>query len=162
MKITHISATPIRVPRPQTFTSSLGRSQETENAIVEIQTDEGITGVGEVCSIWDRKGRGQAEDINDLLAGALSGRDPFRIAEIHALMNSMLHRSEPAKAGVDMALYDIVGKALDTPVYNLLGGLVRDRVLLSHSLSMGEPDQIAEQAAALAHRRVRVRQPRAG
>ena len=150
MKITRIEATPIRVPRPQTFTSSLGRSQETENAIVEIQTDEGITGIGEICSIWDRKGRGQAEDINDLLAEALSGRDPFRIAETHALMNSLLHRSEPAKAGVDMALYDIVGKALNTPVYNLLGGLVRDRVLLSHSLSMGEPDQVSEQAASLA------------
>lgn len=150
MKITHVEATPIRVPRPQPFTSSLGRSQETENAIVEILTDEGIAGIGEVCSIWDRKGRGQAEDINDLLAEALTGRDPFRIAEIHALMNSLLHRSEPAKAGVDMALYDIVGKALNTPVFNLLGGRVHDRVLLSHSLSMGQPDQVAEQAASLA------------
>ena len=48
-------ATPIRVPRPQTFTSSLGQSQETENAIVEIHTDENITGIGEICSIWGPK-----------------------------------------------------------------------------------------------------------
>ena len=149
MKITGITATPIRVPRAGTFTSSLGRSAYTENAVVEIETDGGITGIGEICSIWDRKGRGQAEDINDLLAEVLVGRDPFRIAEIHAVMDALLHRSYPAKAGVDMALYDIVGKALDTPVYNLLGGMVRDRVLLSHSLSMGEPEQVARQAADL-------------
>jgi muconate cycloisomerase len=137
------------VPRPQQFTSSLGRSSESENAVVEIETDEGITGLGEICSIWDRKGRGQAEDINDLLAQVLIGHDPFCIAQIHTLMDGLLHRSYPAKAGIDMALYDIVGKALNTPVYNLLGGQVRDKVLLSHSLSMGEPAQISEMAASL-------------
>ncbi len=150
MKITRITATPVRVPRPKAFTSSLGRSLSTENAVVEVRTDEGITGIGEVCSIWDRKGRGQSEDINDLLAEALTGRDPFRITEITALMESLLHRSFPAKAGIEMALYDIVGKALNTPVYNLLGGLVRERVLLSHSLSMGTPNEVATQASDLA------------
>lgn len=149
MKITRITAIPIRVPRPQHFTSSLGRSIESENAIVEIETDESITGIGEVCSIWDRKGRGQAEDINDLLALALIGHDPFRIGEIHRLMEGLLHRSYPAKAGIDMALYDIVGKTLNTPVYNLLGGQMREKVLLSHSLSMGQPAQIADMAASL-------------
>ncbi len=149
MKITRILATPVRVPRPQHFTSSLGRSLDSENAVVEIETDAGITGLGEVCSIWDRRGRGQADDINDLLAQALLGRDPFCIADIHAVMEGLLHRSYPAKAGIDMALYDIVGKALNTPVYNLLGGRVREKVLLSHSLSMGEPAQVAEMAASL-------------
>ena len=149
MKITKVISTPIRVPWAQLFMSSLGRTQYTENAVVEIHTDEGITGVGEACSIWDRMGRGQSEDINDLLAEALTGRDPFRIAEIESLMDSLLHRSFPAKAGVEMALWDIVGKAVSTPVYNLLGGLVRNRVLLSRSLSMGKPDQVAEQAAGL-------------
>ena len=149
MEITHITATPLRVPRPQAFVSSLGRSLDTENAVVEIRTDEGLTGLGEICSIWDRKGRGQSDDVNDLLAEALKGRDPFRINEINALMDSLLHRSYPAKAGVEMALYDLVGKALNTPVYNLLGGRVRDRVLLSHSLTMGPPEQVAEQAAGL-------------
>ena len=157
MKITRITATPVRVPRPQAFTSSLGRSVYTENAVVEIETDDGITGVGEICSIWDRKGRGESEDVNDLLAEALTGRDPFEISEINAEMDRLLHRSYPAKAGIDMALYDIVGKALDTPVYNLLGGKVRDRVELSHSLSMGEPEQVAEQAADLAEKGVKAK-----
>jgi muconate cycloisomerase len=48
-----------------------------------------------------------------------------------------------------MALYDLVGKAYNMPVYQLLGGQVRDRVLLSHSLSMGDPAEIAAQARRL-------------
>ena len=48
MKITSVVATPVRVPRPQAFSSSLGVSLDTENAVVEIQTDEGITGLGEI------------------------------------------------------------------------------------------------------------------
>ena len=54
-----------------------------------------------------------------------------------------------------MALYDLVGKMLDTPVYNLLGGRVRDRVLLSHSLSMGDPQDIVEQATAQRKKAIR-------
>ena len=162
MKITRITATPVRVPRPQAFTSSLGRSLNTENAVVEVQTDEGITGIGEVCSIWDRKGRGQSDDINDLLAEALTGRDPFRITDNSAIMESLLHRSFPAKAGIEMALFDVVGKALNTPVYNLLGGRVRERVLLSHSLSMGTPHEIAAQASDLAEQGYRTLKAKIG
>ena len=150
MKITAVKAIPLRVPRPQPFTSSLGVSPASENAVVEIHTDEGLVGLGEASSIWDRKGQGEADDINGLLAQALVGQDPFRINDIQALMNRLLHRALPAKAGVEMALYDLMGKALNTPVYNLLGGQVRDRVLLSHSLSMGSVEQVTEQAARLA------------
>ncbi len=162
MKITSVIATPVRVPRPQAFSSSLGVSLDTENAVVEIQTDEGITGLGEISSIWDRKGRGQAEDVNDLLAEALAGQSPFDINTIHGLMDSLLHRSYPAKAGIDMALFDIVGKALNAPVYDLLGGRVRDRVLLSHSLSMGPPGQVAGQAADLVARGYRTVKAKVG
>ena len=150
MKITAVKAIPLRVPRPQPFVSSLGVSPASENALVEVHTDEGLVGLGEASSIWDRKGQGEADDINGLLAPALVGQDPFRINDLQALMNRLLHRAFPAKAGIEMALYDLMGKALDTPVYNLLGGQVRDRVLLSHSLSMGRPEQVLEQALRLA------------
>ena len=79
----------------------------------------------------------------------LCGLDPRRIRDIADRMNQVLHRSFPAKAGIEMALYDLVGKACDVPVYQLLGGQVRDRVLLSHSLSMGDPEAIAAQAQSL-------------
>jgi muconate cycloisomerase len=150
MKITAVRATPVRVPRARTFTSSLGVQQASENAVVEIETDQGVGGIGEAASIWDRRGRGAADDINQVLAEALVGRDPRQISALTALMNQLLDRSWPAKSGVEMALYDIVGKLLDTPVYNLLGGLVRDRVRLSRSLSMGSTEEVLEQARAYA------------
>ena len=149
MKITHVEAIPVRVPRPQPFQSSLGTHQASENAVVLIHTDAGLTGIGEASSIWDRRGRGESEAINGLLADVLCGLDPRRIREIADRMDQLLHRSFPAKAGIEMALYDLVGKACDVPVYQLLGGQVRDRVLLSHSLSMGDPEAIAAQAQSL-------------
>jgi L-alanine-DL-glutamate epimerase-like enolase superfamily enzyme len=149
MKITHIEAIPVRVPRPQPFKSSLGTHQASENAVVLVHTDAGLTGLGEASSVWDRRGVGESEVINGLLSAALSGCDPFRIRAIADRMDQLLHRSYPAKAGIEMALYDLVGKARDLPVYQLLGGLVRDRVLLSHSLSMGDPADIAQQARRL-------------
>ncbi len=150
MKITKIEAIPVRMPRPHVFKSSLGSQQSSENAVIRIYTDDGPTGVGEASSIWDRRGSGESETINGLLAHVLIGEDPLCINQISARMDSLLHRSYPAKAGVEMALYDIMGKALDTPVYNLLGGQVRERVELSHSLSMGAPEAIVEQATRLA------------
>ena len=150
MKITRIEAIPVCIPRPRPFKSSLGVQQGSENAVVRIFTDSDLIGIGEASSIWDRRGRGERETINGLLSDALTGSDPTQISSIRTHMDSLLHRSYPAKAGVEMALYDLVGKMLDTPVYNLLGGQVRDRVLLSHSLSMGDPQDIVEQAARLA------------
>ena len=149
MKITAVRATPVSMPRPGTFTSSLGVQLASENAVVEIDTDEGLTGIGEASSIWDRRGRGEADDIAGALADLLVGQDPRRVNELAAVMNQRLHRSWPAKAGVEMALLDIAGKFYGAPVCDLLGGRVRDRVLLSRSLSMGTTDEVLAQARTL-------------
>lgn len=149
MKITSVRATPVSIPRPSAFASSLGVQRASENAVVEIDTDSGLTGLGEAPSIWDRRGRGEADDISGALSELLVGRDPLRVSELAALMNQRLHRSWPAKAGVEMALLDIAGKAYGAPVHDLLGGRVRDRVLLSRSLSMGTADEVVEQARRL-------------
>ena len=149
MRIIDIQATPLRIPRPQAFVSSLGSQDYTENAIVEIHTQGGIVGIGEASSIWGRKGRGAADDIRQRIAPALIGKDAFRIRGINATMSKLCDRSFPAKAAIDMALHDIVGKALETPIYNLLGGKVRDSLSLSHSLSMGPVDQVADQSETL-------------
>lgn len=146
MKITAVTATAVKVPRPQSFLSSLGTNTHTENAIVEITTDDGITGFGEAASIWDRRGRGEAELINDVLANVVVGTDPFCINQTVSLMNRRVAEAWPAKSGIEMALFDIVGKTLERPVCDLLGGRVRDRLMLSRSLSMGAVDEVVAQA----------------
>ncbi len=91
--------------------------------LVEVETDEGISGLGE--SLPYKTG-GIAEAI-ELLGRDLAGEDPFRIEKI---WEEAFRRGVPmpALSGVETALWDIVGKKLGTPVYNLLGGRCRDKV----------------------------------
>ena len=75
-------------------------------------------------------------------------------------MDRALDGVEEAKAGIEMALWDILGKALNVPVYKLLGGKVRDRIPLSYSIPFGTPEQMAELAVErveAGHRTIKVR-----
>jgi galactonate dehydratase len=103
---------------------------------VKVVTDEGIVGIGE-CSGWPRVIRTAVEDLK----GILVGEDPTHIEKLWqkmhiAMMGHGLTGVVGAGAitGIDMALWDIKGKALNTPVWNLLGGKIRDRIrLYSHA-----------------------------
>lgn len=97
---------------------------------LKVHTDEGIYGVGE-CSGWPRVVETAVKDLARLLVG----EDPMHIQRLWNRMNLALMGhgmtgtvGYGAMAGIDMALWDIKGKALGTPVWNLLGGKVRDRV----------------------------------
>ena len=88
---------------------------------VEVFTDEGITGIGE-SAITD----GVVEAINKL-GRRILGENPFNIEKI---FETLYRRGAFVQAisGIEMALWDIVGKKLGTPIYNLLGGRCRDRI----------------------------------
>lgn len=148
MRITAIHCTPVRVPRRTSFISSLGTQTHTEAAVVEIETTVS-SGIGEISSIWGDQGLGESKTVNDKIAPLVVGHDATRITDINALMNANIPHAEPAKAAVEMALFDAVGRALDVPVFKLLGGQTRDSIPLSHSLSMGPPDVVAAQAGEL-------------
>jgi galactonate dehydratase len=100
--------------------------------IVEIATDEGVTGVGEAAIAYGVGGTAAAGMVKDL-AQRLVGRDPSRI---EALWSEMYDHSFWAKGGgaivfagisaIEQALWDIKGKALGVPVHELLGGRMRD------------------------------------
>jgi galactonate dehydratase len=99
---------------------------------VKLTTDEGIIGYGEAGSAF--RERAQAAAIQELKP-LVVGRDPFEIRALwsHAYKShldvrgpSSLHVS--ALGAIEFAMWDIVGKALNTPVYNLLGGKCRDTV----------------------------------
>ena len=97
---------------------------------VKIYTDEGLTGVGE-CSGWPSAIRTMLHDLEPVLVG----EDPQHIERLwHKVKLAAMghgHVGTPlggALAGIDMALWDIKGKALGQPVWSLLGGKVRDRV----------------------------------
>lgn len=63
MKIASVEAVAVSIPQPQTFTSNHSHYRTTTNTIIEVHTDEGITGVGEASSVWDRLGRGERDKL---------------------------------------------------------------------------------------------------
>jgi galactonate dehydratase len=103
--------------------------------LVEITTDQGLTGVGEAAVAYGIGGTAAAGMVKDLVDGLLLGRDAFRIEE---LWTEMYDHSFWAKGGgpivfagisaIEQALWDIKGKALGVPVYELLGGKLRERI----------------------------------
>jgi galactonate dehydratase len=103
--------------------------------LVELVTDEGVTGVGEAAVAYGMGGTAAAGMVKDLIEGLVLGRDPFRIEEI---WSEMYDHSFWAKGGgavvfagisaIEQALWDIKGKALNLPIYEFLGGRLRDDV----------------------------------
>jgi len=115
-----------------------------------IETDAGLVGWGEPVV------EGRADTVRaavDELSDLLIGQDPRRIEDLWQLMSkSAFYRGGPvlssALAGLDQALWDILGKSLDVPVHQLLGGAVRDRVRVYGWIGGDEPSAVADVAAA--------------
>lgn len=113
---------------------------------VVIETDEGISGLGEA-GITGRElaVKGAIEHMKELLIGL----DPFRIEHIWQLLFRggffpAQRIQTAAMAAIDVALWDIKGKALGVPIYELLGGLVRDKVLTYNHNGGETPEELAE------------------
>lgn len=115
-----------------------------------VHTDEGITGWGE--PVVEGRSATVAAAVGEL-ADYLVGRDPFRIEDHwQVLSKGGFYRGGPvlssAVAGIDQALWDIKGKALGVPVYELLGGLVRDRMRTYSWVGGDDPASIVDAALA--------------
>lgn len=128
MKITDIKATTVTVPMEAPLRHSNGAHWgRFVRTIVEVETDEGITGFGEM------GGGGESAEL--AFAGLkyyLLGHDPFQLEELRfKIANptaSLYNNRTQLLAAIEFACLDIIGKKLDQPVYNLLGGKVRDNV----------------------------------
>jgi len=93
---------------------------------------------------------------------AIIGKDPFNIYEIRAAMNSVVRGHQYAKAAVDMGLYDLIGKALDVPVYKLLGGKSREDVKVAQSLGLRDIDAAVDEAKAVVSEGIRTIKAKGG
>jgi muconate cycloisomerase len=152
MRITEVRAIPIAVPLGFDFTSALGTLKVSEYGLVIVDTDEGIRGLGEIAVIWHGNGHPLCRLVDELFAPALRGADPFATTELHRLGRHLVPFSRyalTAVAALDMALLDIQGKAAGRPAYDLLGGLARERIELSMSLSIAPADEVLLQARQL-------------
>jgi len=115
----------------------VGALDAVENVVVRITTDEGITGVGEASPwpVFIENSHSVKATIDHYLAPAVTGMSPLDIEALVQTMDRTQHGMSCAKTGLEMAAWDAAGKALGRPVYDLLGGSVRDRVDLSYSVA---------------------------
>jgi len=126
MKITDLTITPVNVPLEAPIRWPWGVRVETSRIIVQLHTDEGIVGLGETLG---------GESIPVILKGMkgkLMGENPFDLERILSLFQMVPYFSGYSGRGaicaVEMACWDIMGKAVDKPLHQLIGGLYRKRV----------------------------------
>ena len=129
--ITDVIAHPLSQTLPQPTVTSWGRYDVVSICLVEIRTDAGITGVGEALARFSPKA--YAELIETSLKPRLVGRNPTDIAALWQEMRRALSGRSggmlfEAIAGVDIALWDILGKVANLPIHRLLGGMGRASV----------------------------------
>lgn len=130
------------------FCSSGGRvTRHLDTSVVQIDSDAGITGWGETCPFgpnWNPAFAEGARAGMEVMAPHLIGEDPRQIAAINQRMDRELYGHPYAKAGVDIACWDILGKSTGLPVYMLLGGrLVEDFSFTGFLTSDPGPDTAA-------------------
>lgn len=157
MKITKVETFKIGLPtrRRHAFagnTAPIGQGY----VVVKLTVEDGTYGLGEAQVLKDWGGEygtryGETPNttrtmIHDYLFPIIEGEDVRRIEHLHYKMDRIVKGYPYAKAALEVAMHDIVGKLLGVPVYQLLGGLVRREVPVAHSLGIMETEAAVEEA----------------
>lgn len=155
MQIAQIEASIVQAEVTKPYVSALekGGMTEVHCVVLRMTTDDGLCGLGES----DPHPGFAAESpetvmqvIRRYLGPAVLGMDPGNLVALHAKMDSLVSGSPFAKAPIDIAAYDLLGQAWGVPVYQLLGGQVRDRVPMIWPIGGGTPEEnVAEVLAKL-------------
>ena len=122
-----------------------------DSTVVELLTDNGLSGYGEVCPLGPfylpAFGPGARAGIGELSA-TLLGQDPTAIGPINRLMDRALLGHPYVKSAIDMACWDLLGKVTGKSVCDLMGGKFGDSVALYRAISQRPTDEMAENVAA--------------
>lgn len=149
MKINKISVYQVDLPLYEgSYNWSGGKSVAVfDSTVVAVETDEGITGYGEVCPLGPAYlpayAAGARTGIAEL-APHLIGHDPTELGPLNQLMDRALRGHPYVKASLDVACWDILGKASGQSVATLLGGRFGDDFALYRAISQDTPERMAE------------------
>ena len=152
MKITAIRVYQVDLPvKEGRYAWSEGKYVEVfDSTVVEVITDEGLVGLGEVCPLGPfylpAFGPGARAAIGEL-APHLIGQDPRELNCINALLDAALLGHPYAKSALDMACWDLLGQDARLPVCALMGGRFGETVALYRAISQQAPDAMAENVA---------------
>ena len=149
MRIRDVRAVHVSIPLEVPYVFGRGTMTAFDSVIVRITTGDGIEGYGESIPLF-RSSKSNpstvAEIINGPVRRSLLGRDPFDIEDIVESLLDVAAGNVDVTAGIDPALFDIMGKSLGEPVYKLVGGLCQERIAVDYTLGGSEPDAMAKEA----------------
>ncbi len=135
------------------FRIALGTSVKSENIVVNVQTDFGVEGWGEASPSFRITNETPETVVRalDKICPKLIGMCPFRIEQIIETMDSTIEGNTSAKAAIDMAIFDIMGRKTRRRVSALLGGY-RDEVFTDITLGIKTPKEMAKAAVKAVRR----------
>jgi o-succinylbenzoate synthase len=149
MKITDVRVYPFDIPLTETFTIAIASTTSTRGVLVNVETSNGLKGLGEAAPSYEITGEtpaGIMNVINEVFRPLMIGKNPFQLEDLVDTLDRSIFHNTSAKAAVEIALYDVIGKALDVPVYNILGGENKP-VITSVSLGINDPAKVARKAS---------------
>src|SRR5215831_11766376 len=152
MKITRIAAYKVDLPLHEgSYKWSGGKSVSVfDSTVVEVETDAGVVGHGEVCPLGPfylpAYANGVRAGLREL-GPHLLGEDPRQLANLNRRMDAALKGHAYVKSGIDMACWDILGKVTGQPVCVLLGGRYREDFGLYRAISQEAPEAMAKRVA---------------
>jgi muconate cycloisomerase len=153
LKIQDIKSTIVDVPTVRKHKLSSLSVTAQSYVIVELQLENGARGIGEAATLggprWSEESVESIKAVIDTyLAPALIGVAADRFVAARARMDEAAKRNNAAKAAIESALFDAVGRTLDVPAVQLLGGAVRNSLPVLWTLASGDPGQEIEEAEA--------------
>jgi L-alanine-DL-glutamate epimerase-like enolase superfamily enzyme len=152
LKITSIRAYRVELPLHEgTYKWSGGKSVSVfDSTVVEVATDAGAVGWGEVCPLGPFYLPAYANGVRAGIAELgphLLGEDPLELGKLNRRMDAALKGHPYVKSAIDMACWDVLGKVANQPVCVLLGGRYGDDVALYRAISQESPEAMAERVA---------------
>lgn len=147
-RITGVEIYKMSIPLKEAFITSLGRDDSADNIVVLIRTSKGITGYGE-CNPY-MPISGESSDtcfiVAQYLAKVLKDKNPMKIEECAQMMNKVIYGNNSIKSAFDIALHDITAQEKGIPLYKLFGAKNDKQLTTDYTVSVGEPEKMAEDA----------------
>jgi L-alanine-DL-glutamate epimerase-like enolase superfamily enzyme len=147
MKIKSVDAIPFELKLKEPFSVANETVDVGINVFIKVETDSGIIGWG--CATPDSVTSETKESVmsafNSSLKDFLIGKDPTRIHMLHDAIDEKLKDNPSLKAGINIALYDILGKEAEMPLFRLLGGY-REKIETSVTIGLNPPDVMVQRA----------------
>ncbi|HED37813.1 MAG TPA: dipeptide epimerase, partial [Ignavibacteria bacterium] len=143
--ITGVEIIKLNLPYKEPFVISLGVIESASNIVIKIHTNSELTGAGECAPFVTIVGETQETvfELSKQIAKLIKGKDPFAIEKLLSEIDRAIFGNYTMKSAFDMALYDLLAKKAQLPLYKLLGGSNNREIYTDMTISIGSPRKVA-------------------